>query len=104
LTADTFDSFDGNYLGWVPTIAEDSAPTAAGYDQVVTSGAAVLPGTGVDDTQPGLADGRSLATANAGSGLGIATMGARLLLLIPVSADAGQYRAQLTFTTIDLGG
>jgi hypothetical protein len=39
-----------------------------------------------------------LASAASGTGLGISTHDARLLLLIPVTRDSGNYAATLTLT------
>ena len=92
------DSFSGDYLGWVPKVTSDSAATGA-YDQTVTAGSQVLPGTGVGSGD-GLASGaaNTLASAAAGAGLGEATIDARLLLLIPVSANAQTYTGSLTLS------
>lgn len=46
----------------------------------------------------GMTDNPVLASAPAGRGLGIATIDARLLLLIPASVDAADYAATLTLT------
>jgi hypothetical protein len=46
----------------------------------------------------GMTDNPVLASAPAGSGLGIATVDARLLLLIPASVDAADYTATLSLT------
>ncbi len=93
------DGFSGNHLGWTPVVVEDSVPTPSGYDQVVTAGPLVLPGTGVD-TGRGLADGAVLGSAQAGSGNGAAVLSARLRLLSPTTAPAGEYRASLTLTVL----
>ncbi len=93
-------TFAGNYLGWTPVVTDDSdAAVTGGYDQVVTAGAEVLPGTGVN-ANTGLGDGQPLATALAGEGLGIATLDARLTLLIPTSVPAGSYSGILALTVI----
>ncbi|MCU1392686.1 MAG: hypothetical protein JWM34_1114 [Ilumatobacteraceae bacterium] len=91
--SDGIDSFSGNYLGWTPQVTSDSAATSAGYDQTVLPGATVLP-----TTATGLATPHTLSSAAAGKGLGIATMDARLKLLIPVTAANGHYTSTLTFT------
>ncbi len=93
------DSFTGDQLGWTPIVTDDSdsytLPGGATYDQVVTPGPAVLPGT-----LAGLGDGSTLASAAAGANQGIATLDARVRLLIPVSADAGTYEGTLSITGI----
>lgn len=95
------DSFSGNYLGWVPKVTSDSDATGTGYDQTVTPGPTVLPGEGVSaGTGMGSAGGQVLASANAGEGLGIAVLDARLLLLIPVDANAGSYDGILALTIV----
>ena len=89
------------------------------YDQLVSTGfqatapetgfhagGVVLPGDGFpvgggQDSAPstnGMTDNPILASAPAGSGLGIATLDARMLLLIPASVDAADYSATLTLT------
>ncbi len=95
------DSFSGNFLGWTPVVTEDSPPLAgSGYDQVVSAGPPVLPGTGTSSGQ-GLGDGgRVLASAQAGEGNGMAVLDARLRLLAPVDAAPGEYRARLTLTIL----
>ena len=93
--ATTGDSFSGDFLGWSPFATDDSDPVAGvtTYDQISTNGAFVAP-----NTIGGLDDGSTLASAASGAGLGIATMDARLKLLIPLSANAGLYTGTLTFT------
>lgn len=93
--ATTGDSFSGDFLGWSPFATDDSDPVAGvtTYDQISTNGAFVAP-----NTVGGLDDGSTLASAAPGVGLGIATMDARLKLLIPLSANAGAYTGTLTFT------
>lgn len=88
-------TFSGNQLGWTPSVTSDSAITLAGYDQIATPGANVLPATAA-----GLGNGKPLASAAAGHGLGIASFDARLKLLIPVAARAGTYTGTLTFTVV----
>jgi hypothetical protein len=93
-------TFSGNYLGWTPKVTSDSAATG-GYDQVVTAGTAVAPGTGIP-TGSGMAaaGGKTLASAAAGNGVGIAVLDARIKLLIPVSANADTYTGILTLSSI----
>src|SRR5262249_6446387 len=71
---------DGRFLGWSPKV-NTTTPS-----QVVAAGAIVDPSTTAGG---GLAVSRPLANATAGSATGIATLDARLKLLIPVSAAAG---------------
>jgi len=93
-TGDTGNTFSGDYLGWEPVVTDDSDPVGgSAYDQVVTAGPQVLPGT-----VGGLTGNAELASAPSGGGLGIATLDARMLLLIPASADAADYNATLTLT------
>ena len=89
-------SFSGNYLGWAPVVSSVSAPTAGGYTQTVNAGPVVAPA----NLATGLATGRALASAPVNLGLGVATLDARLKLLIPVSARSGTYTGTLTFTII----
>jgi hypothetical protein len=89
------DSFSGNYLGWNPQVTDDSDATLAGYNQTVTAGGALAPALST-----GLATAKPLASAPAASGLGIATLDARLKLFIPVTAKNGTFTGTLTFTTI----
>jgi hypothetical protein len=90
------DTFDGSYLGWTPQVTDDSDPVGGStYDQVVTPGPQVLPGT-----DPGLTVNSILGESLANEGLGIATMDARMKLLIPASADAGDYAATLSLSVI----
>jgi len=96
-------SFSGNLMGWTPKMTDDSEPTLSGattavsYDQTVIQGDPVAP---VQGLATGLKDGKSLGSAIAGKGLGIATLDARLKLLIPLTATDGTYTATLTFTSI----
>lgn len=91
------DTFSGSQLGWVPRMTEDTPAfqdaTGASYNQTVAAGSPVAP-----NTQGGLGNGEPLATALANQGLGTAILDARLLLLIPVTADAGDYTGVLTLT------
>jgi hypothetical protein len=90
--------FSGNYLGWYPQVTSDSGPNLDGYDQTVLPGPPVT-AVGTASTA-GLATPKPFAYAVAGKGLGIATLDARLKLLIPVTADSGQYRSTITITVI----
>ncbi len=58
----------------------------------------MLPGAGTPGNGTGLTSNPPLAFAAAGAGLGIATLDARMNLLIPASADAGNYSATLSLT------
>lgn len=87
--------FSGDQLGWEP-IAGDTGPidTPSGsYDQAAVAGPKVHP-----NTSGGLANGEVLGTAAPGEGRGIATLDARLKLLIPVSVFSGSYTGILTIT------
>ena len=88
-------SFSGNYLGWTPILTDDSDAGSAGYDQTVVAGPTVLPAFA-----SGLMTPKVLASAAPNVGLGIATLDARLKLLIPVTSRNGVYSAVLTFTII----
>jgi hypothetical protein len=88
-------SFSGNHLGWSPVVTDDSDLTLAGYDQVATAGASILPAS-----VNGLATAKPLASAASGHGLGIASFDARLKVLIPSAVRAGTYTGTLTFTVI----
>jgi hypothetical protein len=116
------DSFSGDYLGVIPQMTDDSdvvggeGPNGSAtlYDQTVVTGlpgtvgaranGVVLPGDGFPDAAGfnsgdiGLTDNPVLASAAPNAGLGIATIDARLLLLIPASVDAADYSATLTLT------
>ena len=100
LTGSVSGTFSGNYLGWVPKVTATSAAYST-YDQTVTAGASVLPGTGVSSGD-GLGDATPnvLASAAAGAGLGEAEIDGRLLMIIPVTADAQVYSGSLTLSLI----
>jgi hypothetical protein len=100
LTGSVSGSVSGNYVGWVPKVTATSALYAT-YDQVATAGSQVLPGTGVSSGD-GLGDGTPnvLASAAAGAGFGEARLDARLLMLIPVTADAQVYTGSMTLSLI----
>jgi hypothetical protein len=84
-------TFDGRYLGWSPKVNT----TTPG--QTVAAGAIVDPSTTAGS---GLAASRPLATATAGAATGIATLDARLKLLIPVSAATGLFTGALTLSAL----
>ena len=90
------DTFSGNLVGWSPVVSETTDPVIPGeYDQVVTDGADVVPGT----TGAGglaLATGQVLATAAPAAGLGVAVLDARIKVLIPVRNSRGVYQGTLT--------
>ena len=100
LTGSVSGSVSGNYVGWVPKVTATSALYGT-YDQVATAGSQVLPGTGVSSGD-GLGDGTPnvLASAAAGAGFGEAQLDARLLMLIPVTADAQVYTGSMTLSLI----
>src|SRR5262249_38970017 len=97
--------FSGNNLGWQPA-ATDTGPLTTDdgtYDQTVAAGApgtpqvprpGLVPGLGLMST-PG-----TLATANAGQGLGIARLNAALTLLVPINAGSGNYASLMTITVV----
>lgn len=95
-------TFAAGQLGWTPVRTSDSAPftDASGktYDQDVTAGAAVPPNT--SDANNGLGAGRTLASAAASKGLGVAVLDARLRVLIPVTAASGVYTGTLTVSAL----
>lgn len=78
--------FAGTGLGWAPAVAATSS------GQNVSAGAVVEPGVGLS--------GATLATADAGSGRGTASLGAGLTLHVPTETPPGTYSAVLTLTTI----
>jgi hypothetical protein len=101
------DSFSADYLGWTTQVTNTSGATLAGYKQVVTAGTPVSPSTflgtaaGVNNVAgKGLGTSRTAASAAAGAGLGIATIDARVKLLIPLTAKNGIYTSALTFNVI----
>ena len=99
-------SFNGDYLGWAPQVSKTSDPItgSGGYDQIVTAGPAVLPGSNVTvanrGSQIGMTENPVLSSSLANQGLGIASMDARMNLLIPASADAANYSALLSLTVV----
>ena len=91
-------TFSGNYLGVQPVVTADSGGTFDGYNQVVVAGGPISPQA--PSSNKGMAAGQPIATAEAGQGLGIAYIDARLTLLIPLTARSGTFVGTLTFTTI----
>lgn len=87
------DTFGANFLGWEPSVTSTTGTGA--YTQVATAGADVAPSTVAAE---GLAISRTLASAEAGDGLGIAELDADLSLLIPVEVRNDLYTSTLTFT------
>jgi hypothetical protein len=116
--------FSGNQLGWTPRVTETTASFSDSvgntYDQKAVDGGPVAPSTPAGT--PGLHDGKYLARANGArplnsataapcepaapggtatsceGGLGTAILDGRVELLIPVTADAGDYTATLTIS------
>jgi len=86
-------TFSGSRLGWSPKVNSVTS------SQVVTAGPVVDPSITNDNTS-GLGTARVLATATAGSATGIATLDARLKLLIPVTAAAGTFTGALSLSAI----
>ena len=88
-------TFSGDYLGWTPKVNGTSAT------QVVQAGPPVQAGTGVNSGS-GLTTSKVLAETTShtapANGLGIAKLDARIKLLIPSTADAGDYSATLSIT------
>lgn len=105
-TSDPTDTFHGNLMGWDPEVTWDSAGAFDGYNMTVAAGPSKNPRA--ETTAGGLRNvpadnrdaSRSLAKAEVNQGLGMAVIDARLRLLIPVSADEGEYRGTLTFTVV----
>ena len=94
-TSTNSQSFGGNHMGIYPVVTSHSAPTPDGYTQTVTAGAnhAPLATNGIDTS-------KSIASAAAGAGFGLAVIDARLALLIPVAVPSGTYTGTLTFTVV----
>ena len=82
-------SFSGDLLGWIPQVTSKSAT------QTVTAGPVVLPGTA-----GGLTANPVFAFSPSGQSLGIAELDARLMVLVPVTADSGLYTARMSLTVI----
>jgi hypothetical protein len=99
-TMGTFNSgvnhFSGNQLGWTNTSADTPGFTdgsGSPYDQTVANDPAVAP-----NTVGGAGTSHPMAHAAGGSGLGVATVDARLKVLIPINARNGTYAGTLTVT------
>ena len=82
-------TIEGKYLGWAPTVTENTGGALAGA--AVSSG--LLGGEG-------LAASSVLGSAAAGHASGSSLHGADLELLLPVSASQGPYTAVLTLTAL----
>lgn len=100
-------TFSGNLLGWAPKKTYDSTVNMDHYDMTVLPGARVDPQA--SSSSAGLASNRSLATsapfadngaADDTGSLGLSLLDARMVLLIPVTANSGNYTGNLTFTFI----
>ena len=117
------DSFSGSQVGWTPHMTEDTGPFTDSlgntYDQTVVEGPDVNAGDLASATGT-LANGPFASASPSGSltngavlaytpaptglgsarGLGTAILDARVKLLIPVTADSGNYEATLSITAI----
>lgn len=108
------DTFNGNYLGWLPFKSFTTPTTPEGYTQTVLDGPPVTPGTGafgnaaanLANTTGMKAAGRLLASATPATnvgGLGRADLDARMAMYIPLSdSDPGTYQATLELTLLPL--
>lgn len=93
-------TFSGSQLGWNPVATDTGAfvnSDNVSYDQLVAAGGVIAPNS---LNANGLSTGKTLGSAVAGRGLGIATLDARLKLLIPVWAFSGNYTGVLTISSI----
>src|SRR6185437_1264712 len=79
----------GKDLGWTPSVISQSA------GQTATAGSPVAPGT-----TPGLTHASTWASAPAGKGLGTASLGAALHLVMPYDTTPGTYKATFTVSAI----
>lgn len=86
--------FDGQDLGWVPSLVAESPV------QAINLGLTVKPGPGSGSGTAGLAQPRVLAFTETGFGLGSAQLGATLHLDLPTRTTAGTYTVTLTLTAI----
>jgi len=82
-------SFEGQYLGWTPSVTENTLGAESG--PVVGSGF---------DGGPGLSESSRLGGSADGHPLGSALLGADLTLKAPVAVGDGTYRAHLTLTAL----
>lgn len=107
------DSFSGSQLGWTPVMTDDTDlfNDADGdtYDQVVDAGPVVAPNTLASAgglSNPSVLGSADTEACSGGTpdactgGLGIAVLDARLLLLIPITADSGTYVGTLTLSVL----
>ena len=103
-------TFSGDCLAFTPAYTELSNVAAPVYQQKVhtptdptadaaTTGTAVTAIGGTCVTGTGL-QGKTVETAAAGGGLGMAQLDGALTLNIPTSAPADTYAATLTFTVL----
>jgi hypothetical protein len=83
--------FGGKYLGWTPRVSDQTV------DRAVVAGAPVVSGLRSGE---GLGRSSTLGSAAAGSGRGVAVLGAGLELKVPAATEAGSYEATLTLTVI----
>ncbi len=90
------DAFDPCNFGLAPSVTEIGAPT--GYTQASTAGPAVAPNCA--PPTGGYGTPRIVAEAAPLGGLGFTIVSGSVNLQIPVTADAGQYTAVLTFTLL----
>lgn len=92
-------TFSGNYLGWSPVLTGDSGASLGNlYNQTVTIPVGTVAPTTA--TGSGLVQGKVMANAAPGVGMGIATLDAGVKLLIPLTAVNGVYSAVLTFSAV----
>jgi hypothetical protein len=93
--------FSAHQLGWQPGLLDKSAAFATpdgSYANGAAAGAAVLPANHAADTA--LGSPRTLGSAPATQGLGIAHLNAQLHMLIPVFAQHGVYSAVMQITAV----
>lgn len=86
--------FDGQDLGWSPSLAGESP------GQRITLGLAVKPGPATGSGLFGLDQPQVLAFTGGAPGLGTAQVGATLTLDLPTGTAAGRYSVTLTLTAI----
>jgi len=86
--------FDGEYLGWSPTLVDESP------GQHIVLGLTVKPGPGGGSGPFGLDQPQILAFTSGGLGLGTAHISATLTLNLPTTIRPGKYSVILTLTAI----
>jgi hypothetical protein len=107
---DGTDTFSGDALGWQPRVSTQST-VLSGYNTLVAHAGSVVQaatagglGTGTttshDTTQSSPPSGKTLAYADATSGLGLARLDALLSLAVPLNLPSGTYTGRLTLTAI----